>query len=226
MSLVTRFFPQRFGKMSYSQLGEDLILDQIFNSLDVFKPLYLDIGAYHPVHLSNTFRFYRKGASGVCVEPDPNRYAYFKRLRKRDICLNVGVGSDDQANADYYVFSPPTLNTFSKEEAQRYQAGHTLQKVLKVRLLSVNHIISQYCSKTPDLISIDVEGMELEILRALDLSRFRPTVLCVETLTYTTDKSETKVTEVNKLLLGKGYFIYADTYVNTIFVDQRTWAQR
>jgi len=72
--------------VSYSQCGEDRILRHIFSVFGIEKPTYLDIGAHHPVALSNTYLFYQKGATGVLVEPNPARYRELVRARPRDVC--------------------------------------------------------------------------------------------------------------------------------------------
>src|SRR4051812_7168126 len=99
------------GRVSYSQCGEDLILEHILGEyLRIPQPSYLDLGAHHPTYLSNTYRFYRKGGSGVCVEPDPVLFAPLRAARPRDVCLNAGVGASDAGGADFYVMSSRTLN--------------------------------------------------------------------------------------------------------------------
>jgi len=120
------------------------------------------------------------------------------------------------------------LNTFSREEAERYQSYGTyrIQEVVKLPLLSVNTILEKYFSSGPDFVSLDVEGVDLEILKLFDFSRFRPPVFCVETLSYAEDNSERKIEEIMELMRSKGYFSYADTYINTIFVEQEIWGSR
>jgi hypothetical protein len=46
-----------FTKVSFSQIGEDLIVDFIFQVRGIQKPTYIDIGAFHPEFLSNTAFF-------------------------------------------------------------------------------------------------------------------------------------------------------------------------
>ncbi len=213
---------------SYAQCGEDLILRFIFDVLGIVKPTYLDIGAHHPTRLSNTYLFYQMGSRGVCVEPDPTLFSIIKKRRYRDICLNVGVGVIQEDKADFYVMSEKTLNTFSKEEAERYQSygNKKIEKVIQIPLMPVNDIIKKNFPICPDLVSLDVEGLDLAILKAFDFSLHRPPVFCIETLTYTEDKSERKITEINDLMSQNNYFPYADTYINTIFVENTAWSKR
>jgi FkbM family methyltransferase len=216
------------ARMSYAQCGEDLIVQFIFNAFRIARPSYLDLGAHHPRHMSNTFLLYKQRSYGVCVEPDPVLFGRIKRQRPRDICLNAGVGVSVEDKADFYVMTNKALNTFSKQDAERYQSyGHQrIEKIIQIPLLPVNQIISQHFASTPQFISIDVEGLELTILKSLDFDRFRPIVLCVETLTYTEDRTERKLTEVIDFVCSQGYFIYADTYINSIFVDIAMWNNR
>ena len=219
---------RRWRKASYSQCGEDLIADFVLGSLGVTAPIYLDIGANHPVYLSNTYKFYEKGGWGVCVEPDPGLCAEIRKQRPRDVCLNVGVGVDGREAADFYVFATKTLSTFVKEEAERYQShgNEKIQEVRRVPLVPVNEILHDRFRQAPSFVSLDAEGIDLEILRAFDFVQFRPQVFCVETLTYTENKSERKRTEIIDLMNAQGYWAYADTFINTIFVDREAWQKR
>ena len=126
-------------RVSYAQCGEDLIVDYVLAVLDVGKVSYLDIGAHHPRYLSNTYYFYRQGGRGVCVEPDPNALRAFKQVRPRDIRLPVGIGNVP-GTADLFLMTTSTLNTFSREEAERYQAYGTeqIERVIPVEIKTVN----------------------------------------------------------------------------------------
>jgi FkbM family methyltransferase len=214
---------------SYSQCGEDLIVNiLLLENLKRRQIAYLDVGAHHPVYLSNTYLFYQRGFNGVCVEPDAEMCIQIRKKRPRDLCLNIGIGTGNETTADFYTMSTRTLNTFSLEEARRYESygSQKIEKVEKVSLHSMNSIIERYFRPCPNFVSLDIEGMELKILQNFDFARHRPEVFCIETLTYTEDNSEKKITEVNHLMEQNGYFVYADTYINTIFVDRMAWDQR
>ena len=227
--LVGRIFRNIDGnfRKSYSQCGEDLIIHHLIKLIGVKEPYYLDLGAHHPTYLSNTYYFYENGFSGVCVDADPSLIKAFEKIRQRDIILNLGVGLE-RSVLDFYLMSSKTLNTFSKAEAERYVSygNQQIEKVIKVKIEDVNSIIKNYCKRVPNLISLDVEGLDLMILQSFDFDRFRPEIFCIETLSYTEDKTERKLTEIIELMNQKGYMVYADTYINTIFVDKSIWANR
>lgn len=217
---------QEDGRRSYAQAGEDMIVDFVFRAVGVDKPTYLDIGAHHPTHLSNTHFFYARGCRGVNVEPDPDLFQAFVATRPEDVNLNVGVGEATDTILPFHVMSTRTLNTFSKEEAQRYcETGmHSIERVIDVPVRGINDIIAKHFGGVaPDFVSIDVEGLDVEIVRSIDLAMYRPAVICVETLTFSETRQEEKVPEIAEYLGSQGYMSYADTYINTIFVDRARW---
>ena len=171
--------------------------------------------------------FYVNGDRGDCVEPDPALFKDFVVQRPGDTNINCGVGAST-GSAEFYVMSTSTLNTFSMEEAQRYQSygTHQIVKTLSVKLKIINDILEQAFSNCPHFVSLDVEGLDYEILNSLDFERFRPQVFCLETLSFTEEKTESKLTEIIDLMHSKGYITYADTYINTIFVDKAAWEKR
>jgi FkbM family methyltransferase len=215
-----------YRKSFYSQAGEDIILMYLFNSVGISTPAYLDIGANHPVSGSNTYIFYEAGSTGVCVEADPSLFAELSKVRKNDKCLNVGVTFDDRREADFYVFPLAGLNTLSKEEAE-YREKHgsyKVESIIKIPLKTINEVIEENFDKTPDLISIDIEGIDLDVLKSLDFDKYRPLAICVETITYSENRKERKITEILDFVTSKGYFVYADTHINTIFVNQEKFS--
>ena len=215
-------------KISYSQCGEDLIVAFIFGAWKIPDWTYLDLGAHHPTEISNTYLFYRQGHRGVCVEPDPNLFAEIQRVRAEDVCLNVGVGTGAETAGDFYIMSSKSLNTFSKTAAESYQADgqQKIEKIVRLPLVSVNQLVAEYFNPYPNFVSLDIEGLDFEVLQTFDFDSFRPEVFCVETLTYTTNKTERKMIETTDLMISKGYFPYADTFINTIFVRRDSWAVR
>jgi FkbM family methyltransferase len=220
----------QFQKTSFAQSGEDIITDFVLCQLHINKPIYLDIGAHHPHYLSNTFYFYEKGYRGINIEPDPFLIEGFKKMRSEDINLNVGVGLNKKKDSvDFFVMSTRTLNTFSKKEAERIASygNNKIEQVIKVPLVPVNDIIDENCRNGyPNFVSLDVEGLDFEILKSFNFQKYMPEVLCVETLTYSENKSERKLDEIITYVCSKGYFVYADTYINTIFVNCEAWKNR
>lgn len=227
-SMIELLEPWRWrdAKHSYAQAGEDLIVDFVVRAMQIDEVTYLDIGAHHPIQFSNTYLFYKRGFQGVLVEPDPELMASIRRVRPRDTCIEAGVGVQSATEARFFVMSTRTLNTFSEEEANRYEAMGTqrIEKVLPIPMVTLDQILAErFRDKAPTLVSIDVEGLDFEVLSTLDLGRRRPPIICVETLQYSETREEIKDTRIAQLMSDNDYFAYGDTYINTIFVDRVRW---
>lgn len=215
------------SQLIYAQSGEDIILSQLFFKMNISHPTYLDIGANHPSFISNTYYFYLRGSTGVCVEPNPDLYRKIKKLRPRDTVLNIGIGVGEETTADFYVFPKHAdgLSTFSKSDAAYWgeigmkQVGRIeYEKIIQVPLQSINTVIANNFKQVPDFISIDVEGLDLQILQSIDFEAYAPPVLCVETLSYGEDQTEYKREDIIVFVKGKNYELYADTHINSIFL--------
>jgi FkbM family methyltransferase len=186
------------------------------------RPTYLDIGACLPISSNNTYLFYRRGSRGVLVEPNIDLIPELRAKRPGDAVLNVGVGVTEQDAADYYCMTLPGWNTFDKDEAQRRVAANggkaKIERVMKMPLISINRIITEHFPpEGPDFLSIDIESLDLPVLKTLDLTRFRPKVMCVETLVTTTTRMNPETTT---FLASHGYEVRGMTIANTIYRDQ------
>ena len=216
---------KNYSRVSYSQSGEDLIVRFIFDAIGIQVPTYIDIGAYHPEQLSNTALFYQNGSRGINIEPDPTLFESFKLERVEDINLNIGI-SDLEGEMDFYIMSTPTLNTFSREEAEKCsdQGDHQIVSISKMKVDLISNLVEKYCEGVfPEFLSLDVEGFDLRILQSINYEQSSPLIICVETISFSETGNGVKDIHLIQFLEGKGYMVYADTYINTIFVKRDKW---
>lgn len=213
--------PPPFVPASYSQAGEDAILRFLFSEKRVKPILYLDVGTNSPVWGNNTYLFYRDGGSGVCVEPNKELVSEIKRSRPRDAVLNVGVATGDLTEADFYLFECTAISTFDKAEAEKRAASgaYRITEIVKTPLISINTILRDNFSRCPDLLSIDIEGMDLPVLKTLDWNQHPIPVVCVETCRYSESHIREKDNAIGEYMRSRGYEVFADSYINTIFVN-------
>lgn len=211
------------SKISYSQFGEDIIVENFFKTF--FKknnPTYFDIGTNDPVIGNNTYLLYTNQSFGVCVEPDPVLFEKIKSRRPLSVNINAGIGIDDATEGSLYIFPSPYTgwNTFSKAEAEIKvkQSGIQYKSIVQVPFISINQLIKEHFKSSPDFISIDVEGLDFEILKTIDFSLYRPTMFCIETTFFDVNHKGEKNTVISDFMIRNGYVVYADTYINTIFV--------
>lgn len=217
--MINKILFKIFGvRLISSQTGEDLIIESLLpQKRDGF---YVDIGANHPIKFNNTFLFYNKGWSGINIEPNPSRRWLFNFLRRNDINLSIGIGSQ-KSNMDFYVFKVNTLSTFDKKSAGEYQRmGHKLKKVINIPIVPLRDVLNEYCdaNKELDIMSIDTEGLDMEVLKSNDWKKFRPNFIILETLEYREGNTGKKLNDVyDKYMSEIGYNKIADTHINTIY---------
>lgn len=209
------------GHVSYAQAGEDLVVNAIFGNLKRKDISYLDIGAYDPVYLSNTYFFYRLGYRGVLVEPNVAMCEKLRAVRPYDKTLEAGIGIGKTGMADYYVMSDPSWSTFDRAEAEhqvKATAGKvTLKEVRRMPLLDINEVMAEHFDgKAPAFVSIDAEGWHFAILKSMNFTRFRPPVVCIETKVSGEYRT---IAEIPAFMNAKGYVARGGSFVNTVFVD-------
>lgn len=205
-------------KISFSQCGEDLIVDFVFkNLLKIEKPTFIDIGANDPIKFNNTYRLYQNGSRGINIDPNKQSIKMFNRKRKNDINIHCGIGSE-KGEKMFYIFKNSMQNTFDEEVAK--VNGDVLYKE-QVEINVIKDIIDLYSSSMfPDFLSLDTEGMDMEILESIDFDLTFPKVVCVETVEKTDFNSYKKNLDIPRFLLSKNYVHHSDTYINSIFVSK------
>ena len=211
-----------FSRLSFAQQGEDIVLfHALRDQMKIEHPIYMDVGASHPVRSNNTYLLYGTGGSGLLVEPNPMFVKMLREQRPKDKVLAAGIGVTDAAEADYYeIKGNPALNTFSPDQVKMLQKGKTesvVERVTKMPLVNINRAITeQLGGRAPDLLSTDIEGLDFAIIKTLDVSRFRPAVIICEGVAI--EKSG-KLSDLAKYLTSKGYVIRGGSMINSVFLD-------
>jgi FkbM family methyltransferase len=211
------------GRISYSEQGEDIVLFHALRDvLRIERPTFVDVGAAHPVRSNNTYLLYESGSTGLLVEPNPMYVELLRRERPKDQVLAAGIGVTDAASADYFeIRGNPLLNTFSSERVAELQKGQTdsvVERVSKMPLVNINRAIADHLGKAPDLLSTDIEGLDLAIIRSLDLAQFRPGVICCEGVS---SFKAGNTSYIAQHLVPQGYIQRGGSMVNSVFVDGR-----
>lgn len=210
-----------YRQTTYSQAGEDIIMELILQRMGLSKATYLDIGTNHPKKFNNTYLLYKNGSKGVCVEPNPALAKTIRRVRPNDKTLNVGLSAGDEYMADFYVLSTDTLSTFSKEDAEQLNAEgtFTIKEKMPIQLKNVNNIIAEnFVGKAPTIVSLDVEGWNEEIIRSFDFTKYKPEIFCIETTYFEPNGKIERIEGIFDVMKENGYKVFSDNQINTIFV--------
>ncbi len=212
---------------SYSQTGEDKIIEFILSYLGKENRglSYLDIGCNDYKNLSNTYSLYRKGIRGVLIDANPIFVGDIKIYRPEDTILNLGVGSKNSDNMKFYILNTSGLSSFdlkSIEEAKKKTPWIEIVKEVEVPVRTLDEIYKEYFATIPTIVSIDVEGVELDILKSSNFEINRPLIFVIETIEYSEKLSiVNKRNDIIDFMKEKDYVEYAFTGVNSIFVDGR-----
>jgi FkbM family methyltransferase len=204
---------QHFGDKTYSQSGQDIMLLNIFKLLKIESPTYLDLGAHHPTQISNTALLVeRLKAKGVNVDAHPQAIQFFKQQRPKDINVCLGVGPT-RGKLNFYIWDDTSaINTFDKERAQRWiECGHRVS-VTQVEVVTLQDILDMYCDgKYPDLLLMDIEGLDHAVLESADFSVTKPKVIVAEI--------EQNQQNTVDLMFSKGFIPLVRMVSDLIFVD-------
>jgi FkbM family methyltransferase len=212
---------------TYSQAGEDLIVESLLAVLNAKAPpadslFYMEIGANHPVQTSNTYLLYRKyGSAGVLVDADPELIPALKKGRPRDQVVHAAVSDRRDATVTLHVANAKELSSLDLNHVQAF--GHlgelaTVSRAIQVPNIHINDLLAKHAARPLHYLSIDVEGVDLAIMRAMDFETYRPRVLSCEPSGHIYANNPQQMFDV---MVQAGYALVARTFVNMIFVDKR-----
>lgn len=181
---------QKFGHISYSQHGEDMLIVSLLDQMGLDKPSYLDLGAHHPITISNTALLHARGSRGVNVEANPHLMPAFFKERPCDTNICSGVGTAPGLGILYMVDHGSAINTLRRETAEENAARpgyhNPVREKLTVNVVTLEYIINEYCDGSfPDFLNCDIEDYDYPVLEAFiqqgGISRCgQPFVICVE----------------------------------------------
>lgn len=202
------------GNKFFGQTGEDAILQSLFEEE---KGFYLDIGAGSPIKASNTYIFYKRGWSGIAIDPIEENRKMFRVLRRRDEFIRkiVSTGMDD---LNFWEFIPSEYSTSSKQVAEELITKNdvTFSKNYAVQTLRISDLGLKFTPLEPTLLTIDVEGLDLDVLKSNNWNDFLPRVIAIEDW----DRPNEADTEIGNYLKEKLYIQYAWTNLTSIFVHK------
>lgn len=86
---------------------------------------------------------------------------------------------------------------------------------IEIPVQNINKILEANCEREPDILDIDTEGMDFELLKALDTSRFPFKMICTEVW------ADENRDELDRMLMNKGYVHFMDTLENSIYILEK-----
>ena len=168
---------------------------------------------------------YINGWNGINIDACPGSMNKFNKVRKRDINLELGIGQKEETITYYLVAENSTMNSFSKENLEKIGMLGKVKKEIQVPVVPLYKVLEQYENKfdTIDLLNIDVEGLDLEVVKSNDWNKYRPKVIVIELDSHSID--DLKDNKTAQYLCSLDYEIVAKNVVlydvaSVIFVDK------
>lgn len=196
----------------HSQFGEDRY---IFKHLGVPKQgTFVDIGAGHPISLSNTYFFERNGWNGVCIDADPMQIGLLKDKRNN---VEWAAVSPKEGEIEFFQAYSPTFSSTVAKEEYKGPIKVPFKKTIRVPSFRLETILCKYNIDTIDLLSIDVEGTELEVWDTFDHKKHTPKVVIIEYYTFGLADNSKKIKD---FFASLPYELVHSTCTNFIFLHK------
>jgi len=209
---------------SYSQCGEDRIVSFLLGCIGHHAPItYLDLGCAHPISHNNTYLFYEYGSRGVLVEADPKYSELYKQARPADIHESAAIVPEARytgQSARFYISGDAGWSTIVESHAQLAVAhgkGST-KAIVDVPTTTLHRLVGRHLRNRPlHLLSVDVEGLDIEILQDVGRDGVQPWIIVAENNGGVPVHLET--------MRQRKYTHWATTNVNSVYVADDVLSQ-
>ena len=223
LNLYRRKF--KYKKISYSFNAVDLIIDYIFKNKN--NGFYLDVGSQHPISNNNTYLLFKRGWSGINIDLDEKNIDLFNTARPNDINLNLAISSDISEKKLYFYHDKSPINTLNKVVSDFQTA--TVKEIKRIKTTTLDIVLqSLKLNNKIDYMNLDVEGHEMDIFKAFNLSLYKPNIISVEFLDLDMKYLEFKNNDLQRIvnsdlykhLLNNNYHFVNWLHGDLIFVHR------
>ncbi len=198
-------------KRFHSQFGEDRY---IVKNIEIpHKGVFVDIGAGHPIYLSNTYFFEKNEWQGVCIDADINQVKVLKGER-----ANVewaAIAAEEGKIKFLPAFVPELSTTMEKDEYGRL-IKFQFKDAVNVPSFKLETILEKYNIGIIDILDIDVEGTELEVWKTFDYAKHKPKIVIIEYYSLGLADNSAKIKD---FFANLPYQLVHTTCANFIFVN-------
>lgn len=210
----TTSLPHKFT----SQSSEDILIYDFFKQYS--SGFFVEAGAYDGVTFSNTFLLESLGWKGLLVEPHPKMADFCRRNRPNSTVVQSALGSDEsEGHIVFYCADDPrggaplSFTVADSDHLDRCNKEGCDITPIKVPITTLNSILSPLTDKV-DFLSLDAEGVEVDILKGFDLLKFQPELLLIE------HQGDDRDVIVSEYLLYNGYIPFAKKGCNVFYTKE------
>lgn len=163
--------------MKYSHIDNNGVYleDKLLKFLNKNNGFFIELGTNNGLTQSNTAALeFNKNWTGVLIEPSKNAYEQCIKNRPNSKCFNYACVSNEYT--EEYIqgdFDGGLMNSINGERCKS-------NDLVPVKTITLEKILNQVNSETIDFLSLDVEGYELEVLKGLNLQKYRPNFMLIK----------------------------------------------
>ncbi len=174
------FAREHFGHITHRKLrehaGEERLVELFFT--DVKQGTFIEVGANDPRRFSQTWHLEQLGWRGLLIEPIPELCDLLRAERPSSTVVQAACSAPEKVGtAQFHVAKAHGQSTLAPGEAN---VGVEFDRTVDVAVRTLDDIIDDAGITELDFISIDVEGVQLDVLRGFDIPRHQPKLLLIE----------------------------------------------
>jgi FkbM family methyltransferase len=184
------------------------------------RGFYVEVGANEAVERSQTWHLEQLGWAGILIEPQPNLAAALVVARKAKV-FAVACSSPENAGRSLPLHVDGPLSGLNRE---RMAPGAQPARVIHVPVRTLDSLLEEAEAPEPfDLLSVDVEGHEVEVFRGFDFRRWRPSLIMAED--HVADLRTHRTLRANgyrliRRLGNNGWYVPADAPATVTLVER------
>ena len=203
---LLKIFRNKKPSTHFGEFGEDIFIERILRNFG--RGFYVDVGCYHPFKGSLTYKLYNKNWSGLNIDLSKTSIDLFNIARSRDINLNLAITNYD--GETFYYQNSPINQQNSLIKTNEYQ------KKTKIKCFSLNTILKENKIDKFQFLNIDVEGSELNVIKGVDLTKYRPILISIENNDLL--PKDYFESEIYKILIENNYVFINKIGVTNFFI--------
>ena len=185
-------------KKSYAMDNEDTAVLSYFK--DKKNGFYVDVGCYHPIHRNNTYVLHKKNWNGINIDTSQFSIDLFDYMRPKDLNYHCAISNKNEIIKLFYQKELSQISTIEKGQAESVFQGNIKEK--DIQAFTLDEILSKgrYNNSIIDFLDVDVEGVDLKVLKGLSFDKFKPKLVCIEI-----HENEIKKSDIYNFLIHKNY---------------------
>ena len=165
--------------------AENILIRAYFENKD--SGYFVEVGANEPTHHGSQTWHLESNLNwgGILVEPIPELADKCRKTRENSktyecVCVNEGAPQTLKLFIPYDKYSNDEIHSRSAIGKNIDGSTFSQHKEIEVQARTLNSILEEQDVSAIDLLSIDVEGAELEVLSGTDLKKYKPSLILLE----------------------------------------------